>query len=202
MQLRQKGQSGAATKRLLGLGLLWQQRDKVQCAHIWCPQSLTSIVHSWSKQMPQSSPFSSPSDDKSSSQCNGEGREKEVPLRMSLSLSILALMRALSRRVFASGLSVLMNLSEEGQTRGSAEEGFRRAAHAACFLFKATVYGILLQIQPTINSLSREVEQNRVEFPIYPDESRERRSAPQARSWRTHSIEPPRAAKWSGVLPG
>lgn len=55
MLLRQNGQTGADWAAVVGLGLLWQQRARVQWAHIWCPQSWTSIVHTWSKQMQHSS---------------------------------------------------------------------------------------------------------------------------------------------------
>nr|ACN36663.1 unknown [Zea mays] len=71
-----------------------------------------------------------------------------------------------------------MNLRADGQTRGSADDGFSSAAHATCPRFTATSYGIL------------------------PTESRWRRSAPQESSCRTQSRLPPRAAKCSGVLPG
>jgi hypothetical protein len=38
-----------------------------------------------------------------------------------------------------------MNLRADGQTRGSADDGFSSAAHATCPRFTATSYGILLQ---------------------------------------------------------
>lgn len=75
----------------------------------------------------------------------GDGNEYAVPFKMSFSLSLLASIRALSKRTFASGLSSLMNFKGDGQTRGSAEEGFRSAAQAPCLCLVATVYGILLQ---------------------------------------------------------
>jgi hypothetical protein len=55
MVLRQKGQVGDMRQSVDGLGLLWQQRESVHGAHIWCAQSRTSIAHSRSKQMLQSS---------------------------------------------------------------------------------------------------------------------------------------------------
>lgn len=51
MVLRQKGQTGGVRHSVLGLGLLWQQRARVHCAHIWWPQFWTSIVHTCSKHM-------------------------------------------------------------------------------------------------------------------------------------------------------
>lgn len=43
-----------------------------------------------------------------------------------------------------------MNFKDDGHTRGSADEGFSRAAHAPWFFLNATVYGILLnQINDT-----------------------------------------------------
>lgn len=53
--LRQKGHTGAVRHAVVGLGLLWQHRANVQWAHIWWPQSWTSIVQTWSKQMQHSS---------------------------------------------------------------------------------------------------------------------------------------------------
>lgn len=55
MVLRQNGQTGGVRHAVVGLGLLWQQSANVQCAHIWWPQSWTSIVHTCSKQMEHSS---------------------------------------------------------------------------------------------------------------------------------------------------
>lgn len=55
MVLRQNGQTGGFKHAVVGLGLLWQQRASVQCAHIWWPQSWTSIVHTCSKHMEHSS---------------------------------------------------------------------------------------------------------------------------------------------------
>ena len=52
---RQKGQAGDGSVSVVGLGLLWQHSASVHGAHIWCPQSCTSIVHAWSKQMQHSS---------------------------------------------------------------------------------------------------------------------------------------------------
>lgn len=51
MALRQNGQTGGVRQAVAGLGLLWQQRASVHCAHIWWPQFWTSIVHTCSKQM-------------------------------------------------------------------------------------------------------------------------------------------------------
>lgn len=56
MVVRQKGQAGGWRRRVLGLGLLWQQMASVHAAHIWCPHSRTSIVHACSKQMLHTSP--------------------------------------------------------------------------------------------------------------------------------------------------
>lgn len=53
--LRQKGQTGAFGACVVRVGLLWQQRARVQLAHIWCPHVWTSIVHIRSKQMPHRS---------------------------------------------------------------------------------------------------------------------------------------------------
>lgn len=55
MLLRQKGQTGAVKQAVVGSGLLWQHRANVQGAHIWWPQFWTSMVHTWSKQIQQSS---------------------------------------------------------------------------------------------------------------------------------------------------
>ena len=55
MPPRQNGHAGAGSVSVVGLGLLWQHRASVQVAHIWCPQSCTSMVHAWSKQMEHSS---------------------------------------------------------------------------------------------------------------------------------------------------
>jgi hypothetical protein len=52
---RQNGQAGDGSVRVVGLGLLWQHSASVHGAHIWCPQSCTSMVHAWSKQMQHSS---------------------------------------------------------------------------------------------------------------------------------------------------
>lgn len=40
-----------------------------------------------------------------------------------------------------------MNFRGDGQTIGSADVGFSRAAHCLCLCFRATRYGILLQKQ-------------------------------------------------------
>jgi len=55
MLLLQNGQTGGTTREVEGLGLLWQHRASVHCAHIWWPQSCTSIVHTCSKQMQHNS---------------------------------------------------------------------------------------------------------------------------------------------------
>ena len=55
MVLRQNGQTGGVRQAVAGLGLLWQHRASVHCAHIWCPQLWTSIVHACSKQMQHNS---------------------------------------------------------------------------------------------------------------------------------------------------
>lgn len=55
MLLLQNGQTGTVGNAVMGLGLLWQHKANVQWAHIWWPQFWTSIVHTWSKQMPHSS---------------------------------------------------------------------------------------------------------------------------------------------------
>ena len=60
-----------------------------------------------------------------------DGGEYFVPFRIFFSLSLLASISAASRRAFASGSSSLMNLSGEGHTMGSADEGFSSAAHAS-----------------------------------------------------------------------
>lgn len=39
MLLLQKGQTGTEEQEVAGLGLLWQHKARVHCAHIWCPQS-------------------------------------------------------------------------------------------------------------------------------------------------------------------
>lgn len=82
-----------------------------------------------------------------------DGNEYAVPFNMFFSLSLLASMRAASNSAFASGLSSPINFSGEGQTRGSADDGFSRAAQDPCFLFNATIYGILLQIPSFVLSL-------------------------------------------------
>lgn len=58
---------------------------------------------------------------------------------------MFASVNALSNKALASGLSSLMNFKGDGQTRGSADEGFSTAAQARCLRLRATVYGILLQ---------------------------------------------------------
>lgn len=55
MALRQNGQTGGVGWEVEVLGLLWQQSVSVHCAHIWWPQSWTSIVHTCSKQMQHNS---------------------------------------------------------------------------------------------------------------------------------------------------
>lgn len=55
MLLRQNGQRGALRDAVFGLGLLWQHKANVHWAHIWWPQSWTSIVHTWSKHMQHNS---------------------------------------------------------------------------------------------------------------------------------------------------
>lgn len=67
-----------------------------------------------------------------------------MSLKITLSLSLFAAIKAFSNRVLASGLRSLMNFKGAGHTRGSGDEGFNKAAHAACLCFKATVYGIFL----------------------------------------------------------
>ena len=74
----------------------------------------------------------------SCSQGEGDGGEYFVPFRIFFSLSLLASISAASRRAFASGSSSLMNLSGEGHTMGSADEGFSSAAHASWLRFSAT----------------------------------------------------------------
>lgn len=51
MVLRQNGHTGGVRHSVVGLGLLWQQRARVHCAHIWWPQFWTSMVHTCSKHM-------------------------------------------------------------------------------------------------------------------------------------------------------
>lgn len=80
-----------------------------------------------------------------SSERDGDGNAFLVPLRILLSLSLLASISAASSRDLALGSSSLMNLSADGHTRGSADDGFSSAAHATCPRFTATSYGILLQ---------------------------------------------------------
>lgn len=145
MLLRQKGQTGGVRDADVGLGLLWQQRASVQCAHIWWLQSWTSIVHTCSKHMQHNS-VSLASEISSSiptSECDGDGYEYTVPFKMLFSLSLFASIKARSSRSFASSSSSLMNFKGDGQTRGSADDGFSRAAHAPCLCLKATMYGIL-----------------------------------------------------------
>lgn len=55
MLLLQNGQTGTVGHAVIGLGLLWQHKAKVHCAHIWWPQFWTSIVQTWSKHIPHSS---------------------------------------------------------------------------------------------------------------------------------------------------
>lgn len=55
MALRQNGQMGGVGCEVEVLALLWQQSVSVHCAHIWWPQSWTSIVHTCSKQMQHNS---------------------------------------------------------------------------------------------------------------------------------------------------
>lgn len=45
MLLLQNGHTGSGGLVVVGFGLLWQHKASTQCAHIWCPQSWTSIVH-------------------------------------------------------------------------------------------------------------------------------------------------------------
>lgn len=74
------------------------------------------------------------------SECTGDdGNEFIVSFKISFSRSLFAVIRAFSNRVLASGLRSLMNFSGAGQTKGSGDEGFNKAAHAACLCFKATV---------------------------------------------------------------
>jgi hypothetical protein len=53
---RQNGQAGDGGVSVAGFGLLWQHSASVHAAHIWCPQSCTSMLHACSKQMQHSSP--------------------------------------------------------------------------------------------------------------------------------------------------
>jgi hypothetical protein len=78
---------------------------------------------------------------------NANGDALLAPFRVLFSLSRLASMSAASRRALASGSSSLMNLSGDGHTRGSADDGFSSAAHATCPRFIATSYGILLHTE-------------------------------------------------------
>lgn len=55
MVVRQNGHMGGVRQAVVGLGLLWQHKARVQWAHIWWPQSWTSIVQIWSKQMQHNS---------------------------------------------------------------------------------------------------------------------------------------------------
>ena len=52
---RQNGQAGDGGVSVAGFGLLWQHSASVHAAHIWCPQSSTSMLHACSKQMQHSS---------------------------------------------------------------------------------------------------------------------------------------------------
>jgi hypothetical protein len=100
---------------------------------LWDPNLTdnTEIVqHSNTSEHASSSALSSPGE--------GDGREYFVPFRIFFSLSLLASIRAASRRALASGSSSLMNLSGDGHTMGSADVGFSKAAHAPWFRFSAT----------------------------------------------------------------
>jgi hypothetical protein len=79
------------------------------------------------------------------SESEGAGSEYTVSFNMAFSLSMFASFKALSNSDFASGLSSLMNFKGDGQTRGSADEGFSKAAHARCLCLRETAYGNLLQ---------------------------------------------------------
>lgn len=53
-----------------------------------------------------------------------------ISFKIAFSLSMFDSINALSNKALASGLSSLMNFNGDGQTRGSADEGFSIAAHA------------------------------------------------------------------------
>jgi hypothetical protein len=73
-----------------------------------------------------------------SSECGGDGTEKPARFNIVFSLTLFASIKACSSKAFASPLSSLMNFKGDGQTRGSAEEGFSKTAHAPWLCFKAT----------------------------------------------------------------
>lgn len=71
------------------------------------------------------------------SECDGEGSPWEVVFKMLFSLSLLASIRACSNKALASWLSSLMNFKGDGQTSGSVDDGFSKAAQVPCLCFKA-----------------------------------------------------------------
>lgn len=146
MVLRQKGQRGAEGDEVAGLGLLWQHKARVQCAHIICPHSWTWMAHASSKQMPHSSVSLACDKPSASASASAAGSD----------LSLLASIRAHSNRALASPLRSLMNFRYDGHTRGSADEGFSRAAHASWCFLNATTYGIFLHPPPYFISYIKE----------------------------------------------
>jgi len=55
MAPRQNGQTGPVVQPVAGSGFLRQHSARVQWAHIWWSQGLTSIVHTWSKHIQHNS---------------------------------------------------------------------------------------------------------------------------------------------------
>lgn len=66
----------------------------------------------------------------STSEGEGDGSEWVVSFKMAFSLSSFLCIKAFSSSAFASGFRSVMNLNCKGQTRGSADEGFSKAAQA------------------------------------------------------------------------
>lgn len=138
MLQRQKGQLGASGTAVVRSSFLWQYKARVHWSHIWCPHALISIEYTRSKQMQQSS--TSPA-----SEGEGDGSEGVVLFKMAFSHSLFLSIKAFSSCAFVSGFRSVMNLNCKGQTRGSADEGFNKAAEAWCLYFNAITYGILLE---------------------------------------------------------
>lgn len=180
MLQRQKGQTGVFGQALEELGLLWQQRARMQWAHIWWPQCSTSIVHTCSKQMEHSSAslayvarnstfqsskshvvsnlthhkviFHTSDSSSVASAFAGGWVEQGMCIKIAFSLFLLASIRADSNSAFASGLSSPINFNGDGQVNGSGANGFNNAAHASCLYFMAIMYGIFLHSHHGIES--------------------------------------------------
>lgn len=186
MVARQNGQAGGCRAcRVVGLGLLWQHSASVHAAHIWCPQSCTSMLQADAAQLV-----------KAAAAAGGCGAVVIVISRRGGGVGygcgcgapdvsvgndlLLPLPVGFHQSRLQEGLGLRVELADELE-RGRPHHGLRR----------------------------RRVQQGGARSVAAPEGQRVgdppcgcARSAPQARSSRTQSRLPRRAARCSAVLPG